>query len=489
MRCAAFDLGASSGKLFAGTIEGDRLRVEPIHSFPNAISTFSSGLYWDFFGIQREMNAALRKAAASGPVDSFGVDSFNNDFSLIDRNGELLLPVRCYRDARTEKYAEEIYARIPREKLYAYTGNQLAPFNTFMQLAAMSLAGQNSVFDASDRLLLLPDLLAFSITGEKVAEYTVAAETQFLDLNQKRWIDEIPGLFGIPPRIFPGIVEPGTITGRASHAWCEENGISPFRFVSVCEHDTASAFAAAPGGESAAYLSSGTWSLVGLEVSSPIVTEESFAFNIANEGGYPGHHRLIKNVMGFWILQELLKEYAVEGHAYSFPEAQSLARQAEPFRFLFDPDAPEFFHPGQIRTKIRRACLSSSGCAPETPGEFFRCIYEGLALRYRRALHMLESVSGKKADRINILGGGSRDALACQLTADATGRPVLAGPADATAIGNLLVQMIALGEIGNLSEGRALVARSFEYASYEPQNSDLWEEHYRRFEERFPAVY
>ena len=489
MRCVAFDLGASSGKLFAGTIEGSRLKVEPVHSFPNAICSFSGGLYWDFFGIQREMNAGIRKAAASGPVDSFGVDSFNNDFSLIDKNGELLLPVRSYRDARTEKYAGEIYACIPREKLYAYTGNQLAPFNTFMQLAAMSLAGQTSVFDAADKLLLLPDLLGFSITGEKVAEYTVAAETQFLDLNRKTWIHEIPGAFDVPARIFPDVVNPGTITGRASRAWCDENGVSPFRFVSVCEHDTASAFAAAPGGKSAAYLSSGTWSLVGLEVPAPIVTQESFAFNIANEGGWPGYHRLIKNVMGFWILQELLKEYAAEGHIYSFPEAQQLAREAEPFRFLFDPDAPEFFRPGQIRRKIRIACLASTGCAPETPGEFFRCIYEGLALRYRRALHMLQSVSGKKVDRINILGGGSRDALACQLTADATGLPVLAGPADATAIGNILVQMIALGEIKDLSEGRELVACSFEYASYEPTDSARWEEHYRRFEETFPLVY
>lgn len=485
MRCVAFDLGASSGKLFAGTLRNDRLTVEPVHSFPNAISPFSGGLYWDFFGIQREMNAGIRKAAASGPVDSFGVDSFNNDFSLIDKNGELLLPVRCYRDPRTEKYADQIYARIPRETLYGYTGNQLAPFNTFMQLAAMSLAGQSPVFEAADQLLLLPDLLGFSITGERCAEYTVAAETQFLALNTGKWIPEVLSPFGIPLRLFPAVVQPGTRIGRARPAWCEANGVSPFEFIPVCEHDTASAFAAAPGGTDAAYLSSGTWSLVGLEVPAPVVTKESFAFNIANEGGYPGHHRLIKNVMGFWILQELLREYAVEGQVYSFPEAQQLAREARPFRFLFDPDAPEFFAPGHIREKIRQACLRSSGCAPETPGEFFCCIYEGLALRYRRSLDMLETVSGKHTSLINILGGGSRDALACQLTANAAGKSVLAGPADATAIGNILVQLIAMGEIGSLEEGRELVARSFEYAVYEPEDAALWDEQYRKFEELY----
>jgi rhamnulokinase len=481
MRYLAFDLGASSGKLFAGVLLNDRLIVEPIHSFPNYICKFADGLYWDFFMIQSQMNLGIRKAAASGEITSFGIDSFNNDFSLLDDKGELLLPVRCYRDPRTEFYQKSIYQLIPREKLYTYTGNQLGPFNTFMQLAAMSLAGQSAVFEAAETLLLLPDLLGFSITGERVAEYTVAGETQFLDLQTRQWIPEILDAIQVPARILPQVCLPGTQCGRATKVYCDEQGVQPFNFVSVCEHDTASAFLGAPTGHEAAYISSGTWSLVGMETNSPIITDESFRYNIANEAGFPGHHRLLKNVMGFWILQELLREYAAENIHFDFVQTQMLAAGVKPFQFLCDPDSPEFFKPGDMRQKIRSACQKNGDSTPQVPGEFFRAVYEGLALRYRFSLELLERVSGRTFSKVNILGGGSRDAFACQCTANATGLPVIAGPADAAAIGNLLIQMIASGELSDASQAREVVMRSFPVSTYFPADTSEWGEQYARF--------
>ena len=481
MRYLAFDLGGSSGKLFAGTLQNDHLLVEPIHSFPNTICRFSNGLYWDYFGIQQQMNLGIEKAACSGGFASFGIDSFNNDFSLIDRRGDLLIPVRSYRDPRTVEIEDEIYRLIPREKLYRFTGNQLAPFNTFMQLAAMSLAGQSSVFQDADCMLLLPDLLGFSITGERAAEYTVAAETQFLELEGRKWLPEILDMIGIPSHILPPVHLPGTRRGKASAAYCKAHGIPAFEFVSVCEHDTASAFLAAPGGSDAAYLSSGTWSLVGLETDRPVITEETFRHNIANEGGYPGHHRLLKNVMGFWILQELLREYAADGVHFDFNQTQQLAAQAPAFGCLFDPDAPAFFSPGNMREKIRSACSQNGGKVPETPGEFFRAIYEVLSFRYRYSLELLTRAAGKDISLVNILGGGSRDAFACQCTANATGLRVAAGPADATAIGNLLAQMLAFNKVSSVSQARELVARSFPVKEYEPMQTAIWNEQYQRF--------
>ena len=242
MRALAFDLGGSSGKIFLGQIQGNRLLLEPVHSFSNTIVPFGEGLYWDFFRIRREMDAGIQKAWSMGPVDSFGIDSFNNDFSMLSARGELLLPVRCYRDSRTQVYAGQIYQIIPPRTLYNYTGNQLAPFNTFMQLAAMALAGQGSIFDAAQTLLFLPDLLGFSITGERVAEYTVAAESQFLSPGSGKWLPQVLAPFEIPAHILPPVVQPGTCISQSTKAYCRVQGCKPFDFVSVCEHDTASAF-------------------------------------------------------------------------------------------------------------------------------------------------------------------------------------------------------------------------------------------------------
>lgn len=477
MRYLAFDLGASSGKLFAGRIEHDRLCVERVHAFPNRIVPYGGGLYWDFLGILSQMEEGVCRA---GGFDCFGIDSFNNDFSLLDRAGALLTPVRCYRDGRTKRHEAAIYERLPREELYFATGNQLGPFNTLMQLAAMALDGQSALWRCADTLLFLPDLLAFSVTGLRCAEYTVAAETQFYDSVHRRWLGELPGRFGVPERILPQVVQPGTVLGRASRAFCMQTGAPPFDFVSVCQHDTASAFLAASV-ENAAYLSSGTWSLVGIETSAPVITPLGFAHNVANEGGFAGTNRLLCNVMGSWLLQELRREYAARGAALDYGDIAALASGEKPGEFWVDPNAPEFFSPGQMCEKLRRNARAACGKAPETPGQFFRCVYEGLAFRYLLAIEILEELSGRRLTAVNVFGGGSRDAFACQCIADMTQRPVLAGPADASAIGNLLAQMLAKGEISDLEQGRELVRRSFPLAEYRPQNVSFWNERREEF--------
>lgn len=472
----AFDLGASSGKLFSGCFDGDRLRVDPVFGFPNAIVDVRGALYWDFLNIFRQMSDGIRKATLETGVDSFGIDSFNNDFSFIDKKGELLFPVRSYRDPRTETYAERIYAKMNPRELYLRTGNQIAPFNTLMQLAAMRENGQHYLFEKAHRLLFLPDLLGYALTGEAVTEYTLAAETQMLDLEKRDWIDDILAAYDIPRAMFAPIVQPGTVTGRGALP-----GVPAFDFVSVCEHDTASAFIASPFGGNSAIISSGTWSLVGVESPAPIICEAGYRWNIANEGSLPGHHRILRNVMGSWLLQELQKDFALRGLNYDFGRMQAEALEAEPFQFLLDPDDPRFYYPGGMIQKIENACRETDGRAPETPGAFFRLVYEALALKYRLVLERIEALTGRRYEAVNIIGGGSKDALNAQFTANALGRRVVAGPADASSIGNILVQMLAHGDIASIEQGRVLVERSFETREYLPRDEAQWQAQYERF--------
>ena len=472
----AFDLGASSGKLFSSAFDGDRLRIQSVFGFPNTLVKVRGALYWDFLGIFRQMSEGILKAAGEAGVDSFGIDSFNNDFSFIDPKGELLFPVRSYRDPRGETYAEKIYTRMSPRALYACTGNQIAPFNTLMQLAAMREAGQQYLFEKAHRLLFLPDLLGYALTGEAVTEYTLAAETQMLDWETRDWIDEILAAYDIPRALFAPLVMPGTVTGRGAL-----EGIPAFDFVSVCEHDTASAFLASPLGANAAIISSGTWALVGVEHPKPVICETGFRWNIANEGSLPGHHRILRNVMGSWLLQELQRDFALLGQRFDYDRMQAEAMAAQPFQFLLDPDDPRFYYPGGMAGKIREACRETTGRAPETPGAFFRLVYESLALKYRLVLERIEALTGRQYEAVNIVGGGSKDALGAQFAANALGRRVVAGPADATSIGNILVQMLAHGDISSIKQGRALVAASFETREYLPQDAARWQAQYERF--------
>ena len=485
MKYVAFDLGASSGKLFEGVLGKRGLELTPVYSFPNGIITLKDGMYWDFMGIFREVSEGLRRAERNGRVDAFGIDSFNNDFSLIDAAGELLMPVRSYRDPRTLRHWDEIFARVSQRDMYLYSGNQIAPFNTLMHLAAMNLNGQHFLLEHSHRLLMLPDLIGYYITGQEGIEYTLAAETELLDLRNRKWIDALFETYDVPRRLMPPLRMPGTVLGASTDAFNAQCRVAGFRFVNVCEHDTASAFVASPLGGRAALISSGTWALVGADVPAPVIDDFTYRANIANEGGPDGHHRLLRNVMGMWLIQELKRTYALDGQDFSYPEIARLALSADPFRHPIDPDDPAFYLPGDMREKIRAVSLRDNGVAPTTPAELFRCVYEALAMKYRWVIGLLERAVGREFPAINIFGGGCQDALLNRFTAAACGREVLAGPVDASAIGNIAMQMIALGELKSVEEARELVARSFPMNAFAPEDTALWNAHYDRYLERF----
>lgn len=485
MKYVAFDLGASSGKLFEGVLRKGRLELTPVHSFANGIVRLGDGLYWDFMGIWREMCAGLRKAEQRGHVDALGVDSFNNDFSLIGSDGALLAPVRAYRDPRTLRHWDAIFAKISQRELYMKSGNQIAPFNTLMHLAAMGLDGQHHMLEGARHLLMLPDLIGYYVTAREGIEYTLAAETELMDLRDRTWIDALFRLYDIPKRLMPPLRLPGTVLGPSTAGFNADCGIRGLQFVNVCEHDTASAFIGSPLGERAVVISSGTWALVGVEAPAPVIDEFTFAANIANEGGPEGHHRVLRNVMGMWLIQELKRDYERAGQRFSFPEIADMAAAAAPFVFPIDPDDPEFYLPGDMRDKVRRVSLRENGCAPETPAEFFRCVYEALAMKYRWVVELLETAVGRRYEVINIIGGGCQDKLLDQFTANACAREVQAGPADASAIGNLLMQMVAMGEVADIPAGRSVVARSFPMEVFHPDDERAWTAQYARYQRCF----
>lgn len=487
MNYLAFDLGASSGKMFLGEFDGKRLSIKPVHSFPNAAVQMADGLYWDFISIYRNVVEAAVKVSAETEIKSLAIDSYNNDVSFINKNGEMLFPVRSYRDVRTAVHEEATYKKMSKKDLYMCNGNQIALYNTLPHLAAMVENGQSYVFDNCWRMLHIADLIGYYLTGEAKTEYTLASTTQMFDYFTNDWDDRVLKAFDIPRHMLAPISMPGSVVGHTTKKFCELNGgIKGFDFVSACEHDTGSAYLAAPLTGEFAIISSGTWALVGTEHDKPIITETAYLNNIANEGGAPGkHHRLIKNVMGSWILQESLKEFKLHGKDYGWAEIDAAIADAEPFKYLIDVDETFFFHPGNMVTKIRNRLAEVYGKAPETDGEIFRCIKESLAMKYRYAIEKLEETKGVALNDISIIGGGSKDAMSCQFTANACGKRVVGGPADASSLGNILTQMLASGEIASIEEGKEIVNASFDTKEYLPQDTAVWEEQYQAFKERY----
>jgi sugar (pentulose or hexulose) kinase len=483
----AFDLGGSGGKLLQGQFDGERMTLSELVKFENGPVQIGGGLYWNMIGIYRSLLEGLQKACALSDIHSLGIDSFSNDFGLIDKAGELLSPVRCYRDDRTIRYADYVYSRVTPRRLYEITGNQNARFNTLMQLGAVQGAGQGWLLDHADKCLFVPDLLVCLLTGEAAAEYTVASVSQLFSFTRRDFSEELLGLFQLRRDLFGPVSMPGAKVGTITERLVRDQELSRFNVVSICEHDTASAFIASPiNQQDRVIISSGTWALMGCELEAPLICEEGFIHNFANEGGYPGHHRFLHNVMGSWIIQEIRADYRTKGRNYSYAEMEQEAEQAVPFAFFIDVDEDIFFSPGNMPDKIRGVCRKRCGRAPEGIGPLVRCVYESLAMKYRRTLDLLERITRRRFPIINIVGGGVRDSLMCRFTANACNRPVAAGPQEATALGNLLVQLIAAGELSSVEQGRAMIAASFPLLQYEPQNTDLWEAQYQRFTEIVP---
>ena len=478
------DLGASSGRAMLGTLEGKKLTIREIHRFLNEPVTLCGRFVWDMPRLFHEIKQALLKLSKSGEtVDAIGIDTWGVDFGLLDKNGHLLsLPVH-YRDARTNGIPEKVRAIIPDEELFARTGIAFNSFNTLYQLYAMKEEGDPALESAQD-LLFLPDLLAYFLTGRKGTEYTIASTSQMLNPFTRDWDRELMEKLGIPAHIFGEVKLPGTVRGTLLPEIAKECGVAEIPVIAIGGHDTASAVAAVPAQEKDfAYISSGTWSLLGAEVQKPLCTEGVMKANYTNEGGVDGSIRLLKNIMGLWIIQECKREWDRRGSETSFGELVELSMQAPAFKAILDVDDPAFLAPGDMPARIQAYCAKSGQPVPEGKGEISRVIYESLALKYRWAIERLEEDMLKKPiEALHIVGGGSKNALLNRFTAEAIKRPVIAGPDEGTIIGNLLVQAQALGAISGIRELREVVENSFPTKTFLPEtDGKAWDEAYQRY--------
>ena len=478
----AFDLGAESGRAILGRFDGVRLDLEELYRFPTGATAVHDRLYWDVLRLHDEIKAGLR-AAAGSRIRSVGIDTWGVDFGLLAADGSLIDNPRHYRDPRTEGVMERALERVSRERVFAATGVQLLPINTLFQLLAMQEASAPRLA-AARGFLMMADLLHYFLTGERVCEFTNATTTQFYDPRRGRWSTELFEAFGLPGRILPEIVAPGTRIGPLLETVTRDCGLSPgVPVVAPATHDTGAAVAAVPAeGPDFAYISSGTWSLMGAELRAPDLSEGALRYNFTNEGGVGGAFRFLKNIMGLWLVQECRRTWAAAGRERSYADLARAAEEAPGFGPLVDPDDRRFLPPGDMPGRVAAFCRETGQAEPAGEGAVIRCLLESLALKYRWVLERLEEVLGRRLEPVHVVGGGSRNSLLCQLTADATGRPVVAGPAEATAIGNLLVQALGLGCLGSAEEIRAVVRASFEPRTFTPSGDDgRWAEACDRF--------
>ncbi|HVP90751.1 MAG TPA: rhamnulokinase family protein [Terriglobales bacterium] len=475
----AFDLGAESGRAVFGRLEGGRLDVREVHRFPNVPLKLFGHIHWNVYALLDEMKKAMKACAEERPA-SLGIDTWGVDFGLVARDGTILGLPYCYRDSRNEGAMEAYLKLVPREALYEATGIQFMPFNTLFQVYAM-VRERSPLLDAASDLLFMPDLFNYLLTGKKASEFTMATTSQMLDPRTRSWQTGLFQAMGFSRRILQQVLEPGTVLGPLLPAVAAETGLGAVPVVATASHDTGAAVAAAPAvGGDWAYISSGTWSLVGVEERSPVITRDALERNFTNEGGVAGTTRFLKNVTGLWLVQQCRKAWP-EAREAGYEELVRGAGEAPPFQALVDPDDPGFLRPPDMPEAIRAYCRRTGQAPPATEASLVRSILESLALKYRLVIDQIDQVVGHPVGRIHVIGGGSRNRLLCQFTADATGRPVVAGPAEATAVGNVLVQAMALGLIGSLAELRAVVRESFSPASYEPRQDMAWRAAYDRF--------
>lgn len=459
----AFDFGASTGRAIKASFDGKEISYEEIHRFDNIPITVDGHICHDVDMILGEIRTAVEKA---GRVDSLAFDTWGVDYALLDKEGKLLHAPYHYRDERTKNVLEAAFEKMNAEDLYAETGNQIMSINTLFQLMCDADA------EKADKLLFMPDLFAYLLTGEKVCEMSIASTSQMLDMREKRWSKRVLDRFGISEALFPEITASATVNGKYK-------GIP---VISVAGHDTQCAVAAMPTlSENAAFLSCGTWSLIGCELESPVMTAQSNALELSNEMGANGKINFLKNISGLWLIQETRRNLAQEGTKYSYNELELLARESEPFYAFIDPDAPELSAPGGLPDKIKAYCKSTGQAVPETTGQLIRCIYESLAMKYRLALEQIERCTGKAFEVLHLMGGGTKDGFLCELTSQSLGIPVVAGPVEATALGNIVLQLIALGEIESIEQGRRLIAKTEKVKAYEEAHTCAWDEAYERF--------
>ena len=482
MSALAIDLGASSGKAVVGRFDDRQLQVHEVHRFANDPVRVAGRLHWDILRLLHELKQGIRAAhhAGLGDVTSIAIDAWGLDYGLVDRQGELVGNPYHYRDERTRGVMEEVLEIVPREEIFARTGIQFMPINTLYQLYAMKRANV-AALDRAATLLMIPDLLRFFLTGERSSEYTDASTTQFLDLTTRDWDRPLLDRLGLPTDLLTTIVPPASQAGHLRHDVAEEIGTSAIPVTAVASHDTASTVAAVPADDEFAYLSCGTWSLLGTELPRPIVNEQALAWNFTNEGGVGGTYRLLKNIMGLWLVEGCRRRWERDGRWPGYEPIAASALDAPAFMALIDPDDPRFLNPSDMPGAVAAFCRESGQPVPETPGSVMRCVLESLALTYRLVLERTEQLAGRRFPGLHVVGGGTRNETLLQFTANAIGRPVWSGPAEATAIGNVLGQLLAEGRIASVAEGRQLVRSSFPMTVFEPREAGAWDDAFARF--------
>jgi rhamnulokinase len=476
----AFDLGAESGRALLGRYEGGLIELREVHRFPTESVRQNGSLQWDILRIWQDMRRAF-DCLDGVTLESIGVDTWGVDYALLDERGHLVENPYHYRDARTEGIMDAVFERVGRDRIYATTGIQFLPINTLFQLYAACIATPELV-SASRVLLTIPDLLNYWLTGRLSSEYTVATTTQFIDARTRSWAMRMLDEIGLPSRLLQPLVEPGTILGRLLETGSRRFGGTPV--VAPACHDTASAVASVATGQHTAFLSSGTWSLLGAELCAPIITSAAMELNFTNEGGVAGTTRLLKNIGGLWLLQACRRDWSESGQHFDYEELFAATDDDRlAFRSLIDPDHPVFLHPARMPATIAAYCRQTGQPEPASPPAYARTILESLAFKYRAVLESLEALTGRRFDEIRIVGGGARNRLLKQWTADATERTVVAGPVEATALGNIALQLMATGAVSSLAEARAAIDRSFPVERFEPRGANRWDMHYKRFRE------
>lgn len=477
----AIDLGASSGRSLLGRFDGRSIHLTETHRFHNRAIPVGNALYWDFLGLYGEVLTAIRKSAEKGTVASIGIDTWGVDFGLLDRNDEIISSPRCYRDPRTQGMLDAVLEIVPRDRVFDQTGIQFLEINTLYQLFAM-VHGKSPQLTGAETFLTVPDLLNFLLTGSKVCEFSNATTTQCYNPRERRWATELLDALSIPSAIFPDIVTPGTRLGPLQRSVAEETGAGSIDVIAPACHDTGSAVAAVPMiSPDALYISCGTWSLMGAEIPEPTITPASLEHNFTNEGSVCDTFRFLKNITGLWLVQECKRTWDLHGSVYEFGALTDMAKSSTSLVSFVDPDHADFVAPGDMPERIRAFCGRTGQTVPDNEGSVIRCALESLALKSRHVLEQLQAVLGRSFETIHIVGGGIQNTLLCQLTANATGCEVLAGPVEATAMGNILVQGMASGEIGSLEEARQIVRNSIEVVTYTP-NRDGWDEAYGRYQ-------
>ena len=480
-RVLAFDFGASSGRAILGIFDGEKIELQEVHRFSNDPVKINGTVYWDVQRLFFEIKQGILKAKEAGGFDSIGIDTWGVDFGLLRKDGTLVENPVHYRDARNDGMVEKATEYMSKERMYDITGIQFMDFNTIFQLLSLK-ENRPYILEEADKLLFMPDLLNYMLSGVKSTEFSIATTSQMVDLKTNNQSEEILDTFGINKNLLTDIAPTGAVIGQLSDEICEELGVPKADIVSVAAHDTQSAITATPCEfDDFAFISCGTWSLFGTEVKEPIINEASKKLNVTNEGGYDYTTAFLKNICGLWLIQESRRQWIREGKEYSYAELEKLALECEPFKCFIDPDAPEFAPMGNLPRRVKEYCEKTGQYVPQTVGEIIRCIYESLALKYRLTFDGIMECTGKTYDRIHVMGGGTKDKLLLQMTAQSCNVNVYGGPIEATALGNVAIQLMSTGAIKDIKEARKIIAKGENLKLYEPKDNADWEKAYEDF--------